>query len=144
MLSKNCMIYIFHSLRGTVESPCLWHPHPQPPGKSRQRLTARPKPRYLMQHRTQQLPSHHRLSSGHQNCPNRRRGRIRPHFCFQTVGQLQSHPCLQVPSWVIYWDTFFRLGHSPVQAVHSMLCTAWIGECANLKTVSQSMIHDGT
>ena len=25
----------------------------------------------------------------------------------------------------------------------SMLCTAWIGECPNLKTVSQSMTHDG-
>ena len=28
--------------------------------------------------------------------------------------------CLRAPSWVIYWDTVFRLGHLPVpiQAVH--------------------------
>ena len=50
----------------------------------------------------------------------------------------------EVPSWFIDWDAVFRLGHSPVQAVHSMLCTAWTGECPNLKTVSQSMTHDGT
>ena len=37
-----------------------------------------------------------------------------------------------------------RLGHSPIQAVHNMLCTAWIGGCPNLKTVSQSMTHNGT
>ena len=48
-----------------------------------------------------------------------------------------------VPSWVIDWDTVFKLGHSPVQAVQTMLCTAWIGECPNLKTVVQSMTHDG-
>ena len=36
-----------------------------------------------------------------------------------------------------------RLGHSPIQAVHNMLCTALIGERPNLKTVSQSMTHDG-
>ena len=34
------------------------------------------------------------------------------------------------------------LGHSPIQAMQSMLCTAWIGECPHLKTVSQSMTHD--
>ena len=51
---------------------------------------------------------------------------------------------LLVPSWVIDWDTVFRLGHSPIQAVHNMLCMAWAGECPNLKTVSQSMTHDGS
>ena len=49
----------------------------------------------------------------------------------------------EVPSWVLHWDTVFRLAHSPIQAVHNMLCTTLIGECPNLKTVSQSMTHDG-
>ena len=39
-----------------------------------------------------------------------------------------------IPSWVIDWDTVFRLGHSPIQAVHNMLCTAWIGGCPNINT----------
>ena len=38
-----------------------------------------------------------------------------------------------LPSWVIDWDTVYRLGHSPIQAVHNMLCTAWIGKCPNLR-----------
>ena len=37
-----------------------------------------------------------------------------------------------LPSSVIDWDTVFRLGHTPIQAVHNMICTAWIGECPNL------------
>ena len=49
-----------------------------------------------------------------------------------------------IPSWVIDWVTVFKLGHTPIKAVHSLLCNAWIGECPNLKTVSQSMTHDGT
>ena len=48
-----------------------------------------------------------------------------------------------VPSWVIDWDTVFRMGHSPSKTVHRMQCTAWIAECPNLKTMSQSMTHDG-
>ena len=44
---------------------------------------------------------------------------------------------------VIDWDTVFRMGHSPTKTVHRMQCTAWIGECPNLKTLSQSMTHDG-
>ena len=50
----------------------------------------------------------------------------------------------RVPLWVIDWDTVFRMGHSPTKTVHRMQCTAWIGECLNLKTLSQSMTHDDT
>ena len=49
-----------------------------------------------------------------------------------------------VPSWVIEWAPVFRLGLSPIQAVHYMWCTAWIGERPNLKTGAHSMTHDGT
>ena len=31
---------------------------------------------------------------------------------------------IDVTSWVIDWDTIFRLGHSSIQAVDNMLCTA--------------------
>ena len=49
-----------------------------------------------------------------------------------------------VRSWVIDWTTVFRLGHSPIQAVHHMQCTAWPGKWPNLKTVVQSMTHDSS
>ena len=38
---------------------------------------------------------------------------------------------LFVPQKLVVWATSFRLGHSPVWAMHCMRCTAWTGEWPN-------------
>lgn len=65
--------------------------------------------------------------------------------CVQTKSDFDPQlPPVYMPSWVIDWNTVFRWGHSTNQAIHRMWRTPWIGECPNLKTVVQSMTHDGT
>ena len=45
---------------------------------------------------------------------------------------------MRVPQKLVVWATSFRLGDSPVWAVHCMRCTAWTGEWPNLKEVAQT------
>ena len=53
--------------------------------------------------------------------------------------------CYLVLPWkLVVWATSFRLGHSPVQAVHLMQCTAQTGEWPNLKEVTQTTNFCGT
>ena len=70
---------------------------------------------------------------------------LRSTFYFaQKPFRVRGECILRIPSLVIDWETVFRLGHTPIQAVYSMICTAWTGECLTSATVSQSMTHDGT
>ena len=43
-----------------------------------------------------------------------------------------------IPQKLVLSAPSFRLGHSPVWAVHCMRCTAWTGEWPNLKEVAQT------
>ena len=44
----------------------------------------------------------------------------------------------KIPQKFVVWATSFRLGLSPVQAVHRMQCTLQTGELPNLKEVAQT------
>ena len=56
------------------------------------------------------------------------------------VPQLASATTIKrlLPQKLVVWATSFNLGHSPVQAVHHMQCTAQRGEWPNLKEVAQT------